>query len=219
MKRTIETKDGPNSDRRLIRTVLPLLILTLLSLLILTFSCTIKYVYVKEGYEKNEMFNLKRVALLVEPLTNSNKKVRLLIMAILRDYISVHKDYILLPTPNIDEEKSDIGDYCKADPRLNGILMNRVRKLNKVKGEVLLGIQAVLYDCEKNRVWESYGEDTLTAADPDLATLGESYANRIGPGVRDLAAPCYLLIREIYESLPIPKLSEEEKLEKIDNMQ
>lgn len=204
-------KDGQQSIGRGI----PLVLL----LLVMPVSCTIKYVYVKEGYEKNEMLNLKRVALLVEPLTNTNREVRLLLLAILRDYLSVHKDYILLPAPAIDEEKADIGDYCKADPRLDGILMNHVRKLHKTEGKVLLGIQATLYDCEKNRIWESYGEDTLMAADPDLATLGESYANRISPTVRDLAAPAYLLIREIYESLPIPALTEDEKLEKIDNMQ
>lgn len=193
----------------------------------LALSCTVKYSYLKPNYQQQEKLRLKRIALAAEPFTDTNAKINELVLMILREFVSVQRDYIIYPLPKTARENPAVEDYCTANPKLNGIVMNRVRVLKKKNGDVRLGIQAVLYECEIKdgkvkdviKVWETYGESSYESEDSGLKTAINSYTNRVGKEVRYLVAPVYLLIRAIYEDFPSPLLTDAEKLEKIDVME
>ena len=203
-----------SANSRVLTRVLPaFLILATLS------ACTIKYTYLKPDYEQNEKNSLKRIALRVDPNTVSNETIDKLILTVQREYISVKRDYIIYPLPEVGNKEANRSELCKAEPKLNGILVNNIRLLKKDNGEVKLGIQSTLYNCKGDeKVWDTYGESTFESQNPNLNAVITAYSNRIGADIKYLVAPTYELLYEMLDSLPSPILTREEKGEKIDMM-
>ena len=182
-----------------------------------TVCSSVDFAYLKPQYEQKEKHSLKRIVLAMDPSSFTNERVGKLVLAVSRDYLSVQRDYIIYPTPKTSRAAPPWPDYCAANRKINGVLRHKVRLLRHYGDSTDFGVQVTLFDCKSgDRIWDSYGEDDYASNDPDLKTVISSYANRVSPEYRYLIGPTYLLVREIFESLPNPVLTEKEKEEKID---
>lgn len=189
-----------------------------LVLLLLPMSmCTVKYTYLKPAYEANERLRLKRVVIVAEGAANADQeKKNALFFAVSREFISHHHEYIVLRAKK-GVVFTNVKEYCAADKRLNGLILNKFRQWDKQGGSVKLEVQSVLYDCVSgDRVWEAIGANTYASEDSGLKSTIDAYVRRVGEEVRDHVAPVYLLVRKLFSSLPDPKLTEKDIDEKIE---
>ncbi len=144
------------------------------------------------------------------------EKKNALFFSVSREFISHHHEYIVLRAKK-GAAFTNVKEYCAADKRLNGLIVNSFRQWEKMGGNVRLEVQSVLYDCTTgDRVWEAIGANTYASDDAGLKSTIDAYVRRVGEEVRDHVAPVYLLVRKLFASLPDPKLTEKDIEDKIE---
>ena len=80
-----------------------------------------------------------------------------------------------------------------------------------------MNVAASLFDCKTGAlVWHARGETSAESRDPDLANLVKTYKNRLGPEAETWAAPAFVLLQDLFETLPEPTLSDKDLEEKIE---
>ena len=176
-----------------------------LLLLLLFASCSVKYSYLKPGYESNERLTLKRIGIFTEK--TQDKNISLLFSDLSKEYISHHKEYILKPAS---------GNSCSKE--LNGILVNKFDKLHLANGKLELHISSRLYSCpQKELIWETRAEKSFSVPSSSLQSAVKSYSEKYGTEVADYVYPFYNIVRVVMGKLPSPKLGEDDIMEKIDS--
>ncbi len=185
-------------------------------------SCTVRYIYLKPDYERNEKDRVKRIVVLLRPGRQMRPPgAQAVIPVVAREYVSVQRDYILFPEKSVKGAAPEVKAVCAANEKLNGVLFLNILEVAEQSGRVELEVGATLEDCREPHgvVWKGIARNRYDSADPDLKTVIESYGNRLGKDVLPYAAPAYLLVRALLEELPNPRLTEDEKLEKIEVME
>ncbi|MBL8019780.1 MAG: MXAN_6521/LA_1396 family lipoprotein [Leptospirales bacterium] len=194
-----------------------LVLLILFGLLALTIDCAsaVKSVYKKPGLETNELKYVKRVAVLVDqnsvPTADQAIRDRMLIFRT-REHLIHHSEFIVYSA-----KPGNILNVCKAEKKLNGVLLHRLSSLKQDGGDLNFAMTTGLYDCKTgDRLWEAGSQVSYEMNDSDFGTLIAGDVKRFGESARVYSAPFYRLIAAVFEKLPNPDLTDAEKLEKID---
>ena len=188
----------------------------LLLVLICSACSSVDRIYVKPGFLENEIQNVKRIAVAVDPASvrASDEQTRNRILQFRsREHLIHHSEYITHP----GRELSNLLDTCKANPKLNAILVQKITRAEKSGTKIHLALVSGLYECKTGALlWEAQASRKYTMNDMDFATLVGGDAKRFGDAARSYSAPFYRMISDLYEKLPMPELTDEEKLEKIE---
>ncbi len=182
-------------------------------------ACTVKHTYTKPGYAQDERNRLKRVVLAVSEPPTAGKDVMELYLGVVREFVSHHNEYIILDTKVI-QDPNGFEELCqrKANGKLpHGIVASTFENLRLGADELEVRIQAKLNDCENGTlVWEAVAENEYDVKDDDLEKTIANYANRYGAETRPYVAGFYSIVRKLFDSLPQPKLNDEDIDEKIE---
>lgn len=188
----------------------------ILLLLLLAACSSVDRVYMKPGLLENELRTVKRIAIAVDQASvrSEDQEARNKILQFrTREHLINHSEYIT----HRGKDAQSLLDACKANPKLNGILVQKLTRAQKTGASIRLGITSGLYECKTGvLLWEAEASSKYTMNDSDFATLVAGDAKRFGEAARNYSAPFYRMVADLYERLPMPELSEEEKLEKIE---
>lgn len=193
-------------------------------------SCTVDQTFVREDYDARPEVRMKRIVIGVESgaksesskndqenaLITPDDQVQELYLNQAIRFISFSKNLMIKGyARNLDSR--DLAKICKRDG-VEGVLLNRFQRLQAADGEVDLQLKASLVDCKSQEtVWYAIGSNHYDSLDEDLEGVIRSYTVKYGESGKAYAAPFYLFIRRIYDSLPNPVLSPGEIDEKIDS--
>ncbi|MCB1314722.1 MAG: MXAN_6521/LA_1396 family lipoprotein [Leptospiraceae bacterium] len=209
-----QTARATAPDRRLLRaSASALLLITLLS------GCTVKYTYLKPGYEQNDLDRVKRLVLTIQPNPSGTDAADDLILGVAREFISHHREFIIYTT-RVESPDADWQALCaSADARPDAVLRQKVARIDHTSNSETteLEIHATMQDCRNgDLLWEARAANSYDSNDADLRTTIESYTRRYGEEARPYVSAAYLLLRQLFDELPEPALNDEEILEKIE---
>ncbi len=190
--------------------------LPVLVLLTLAACSSVDRVYMKPGFLENELRSVKRIAVAVDQASvrSEDQDARSKILQFrTREHLINHSEYIT----HRGKDAQNLLDACKANPKLNGVLVQKLTRAVKAGENIRLAIVSGLYECKTGvLLWEAEASGKFTMNDSDFATLVAGDAKRFGDAARSYSAPFYKMIADLYEKLPMPELNEEEKMEKIE---
>ncbi len=188
--------------------------LWVLGLFVLT-GCTVKYSYLKTGYDRQGKDALKRIALFVEPTAGGVPGLSESILRMQREFLSIEKPFLLPPDPPAEVAVGGRARICERDRSLHGVLVTEVRRLERREAKVAVSIRTVLYDCRGERVWDTMGEGVYKSEDSSRRPMVKVHAAAFGEGVTPFVVPVYELLRRLLDALPAPKLTQVEERERI----
>lgn len=105
-----------------------------------------------------------------------------------------------------------------ASPPIEGVLSIRALEIiSGADGKVDLALVGELHRCSDGALlWRTEGRDATAGQDDDLTELTRAYVEKLGPEVEAYAAPAFLVIRDMLETLPDVTLDDDEVMEKIE---
>ncbi len=192
---------------------LALAALPLLCGLLCSSGCAVRSVYVKPDFERTDRLTLKRVFVAATPLEGAPQEAARLLARMAHRHVHQHKDYLVagdgvLARPEAYRERCAEG--------LQGVVRVMVRSMKAGAQELTLDMSADLLRCDTGAtVWRVEIRDTNDQRDADLKELAGVYAREFGEVARQYAAPFFIVVKAAFASLPSPKLTDEETMEKI----
>jgi probable lipoprotein (TIGR04455 family) len=92
-----------------------------------------------------------------------------------------------------------------------------VAKLKSQGGDLSVDMTADLQRCDSGAlVWKVEIDDTNEQKNADLKELANVYRREFGAVADALAAPFFVVLKQAFDSLPSPVLTDEETMEKIE---
>lgn len=177
------------------------------------FACSpITKNWLRPDYAKVDMMKTKRLWLIVAPLPGDNPKVAKMWALMARRYANQHRNF-LIKGFQTGAKVPDMKSICKEG--IEG-WMHLVPTAKKEGSKVAVSIKAKILRCrDQEPVWKTEAIGTWASNDPNLKTLQKHYSEEIGPEVSAYVAPSFHLIRAVMDTLPQPKLSDADVMEKI----
>ena len=190
--------------------------LIFLAAVIVDCRSTVTRTYTKPGLENAELKYVKRVGIVVDKASvapvHADLRDRMLSYRT-REHLTHHSEYIVYPV----KTPGPVVDVCKANKKLNGVILLRVLEEKKVGGDLSLNLMSTLLDCKSgDRLWEAEGKRNFEMNDSDFGTLVSGDVKRFGNDARTYSAPFYRMTGALYEKMPMPELTDSERIEKID---
>jgi probable lipoprotein (TIGR04455 family) len=172
--------------------------------------------YVRDDYDRVDRSTLKRIAIIAVAAEDAPHDLPQLMAALAKKHIQQHTTYIVLKTARLETSAPAPADVTKLEERLDGALILRATRVSREDDEVEIAITARLVRARDGvEVWRAEGEDDFETADPDLEKLTTTYRRKYGDTADTFVAPLFLLLRDLFEDLPSPTLTDEDKDEKI----
>lgn len=182
----------------------PVLILTV-------FYCSTVREVKRDNDLKGKLSRLKRIAVVVPPVSKLTKMEQLFLAEISKDQISAKKDFIVFRSP-----ENFKGVCTKDNPKIEGIFqMNSVQE--ERGGSLKIELNSSLMDCRDGKtVWSATSAGTFSLNSRENESLRKTYTQKFGLGIESRVNPYFQMINEMLEELESPILTESEKDEKIE---
>ena len=207
---------------------LPMLLVTAA----LCSGCAVRSTYIKPDFPRVDRLDLKRIAVVATPLKEAPPKTAELLARMSRRFIHQHKDYLAvsdgvlqdpkawkqLCTPNKDANASSPpARQPTATSGLHGVVRVMVSSIKQDAEDLTVDLVVDLRRCDTGvLVWKVEIDDTNEKKDEDLSKLAGVYKAEFGQAAEQYAAPFFIVVKTAFDSLPSPKLTEEETMEKIE---
>ncbi len=167
---------------------------------------SIKSVYIRDKYTENNGAMIKKVIVAVKVPENYPESA-LLISSIAADIIKLRTNYIVYEYKTFHNEKRE--DLCRKG--IEGIFFFDIEQIEVHKNKVNLEIKSSLYNCSTGEYpWEVHAEKTTESDNADLKELTIEYKEKFKNSASLFAAPSFVIIQDIVESLPDPELTDDE---------
>ena len=212
--------------------------LTLTALLVLAAlgsGCAVRSTYIKPDFPRVDRLDLKRIAVMATPLADAPPRAAELLARMSRRFIHQHKDYLAV-SDGVLQDASAWKQLCapkkpasppasqpssqpasQPAPGLHGVVRVMVSSIKQDAEDLTVDMVVDLRRCDSGvLVWKVEIDDTNEKKDEDLSKLAEVYKEEFGPVAEKFAAPFFIVVKTAFDSLPSPKLTEEETMEKIE---
>jgi probable lipoprotein (TIGR04455 family) len=168
-------------------------------------------VYVQRGYDVHSAAPIKRIAVAAWAPSDT-QGVADVVSQVASDLIKLRKNYLVHATQPI---KRSWAELC-AD-KLDGVFVARVMESEPRGDKLFLDLTAELYRCSDGAlVWRAEGQAAPSSADANLAKLTANYVKSAGTSASAFAAPAFVLLQQLIDSLPDPTLNDADVEEKIE---
>ena len=183
-----------------------------LGLVALSACSTVRNVQVRPDYEQVDRTKTLRLAVVTAPLPNGDEQLGMLWSEIARRYVNDKRDFIAsvqLAAPEIP------ADACGEN--LEGLL-HLAPQVRREGDGVEAEVKAELLRCsDREIIWSAEGGGSWASEDDLFSSTTASYVEKYGPGVEPYVAPTFRLLRAVLDTLPYPKIEDDEAImEKIE---
>ena len=187
-----------------------------LGLVLLAGCATVKSSRVRPDYEAVDKTQVKRLAVVTQPLPDGRQEVGELWSLIARRYVNQNRDFIArssIAFPGTPEDTSFKG-LCVEN--LEGILWLSPDVKRTGKG-LEAAVKAQLVRCRDGQeVWGAEAAGSWPSEDERYKETIAQYTSELGPEVSPYVAPTFRLLSATLDTLPRPQLSEADVEEKIE---
>ncbi len=171
--------------------------------------------YLQAGYSAAGPAGLKRIAI-VPWAPHSMAPLAGLMAAIAKDRLNLKTDYLVYKTHNQMRSWSEGCGELEATLFLQALPIPPEDATGD-DDERDLHIRASLFSCKTGAlIWWAEAMDTIDIENEDLAQLTSNYITQLGEEVRPYTVPAFILLRDLLDDLPNPKLTDDEIMEKIE---
>lgn len=172
--------------------------------------------YVRPDYEKAPEQQVKRLAVVTQPLPAGDAKLGELWSLITRQWVNQNRDYIVKANVALPERPTDASFKAQCTEGIEGVLWldpTVQRKGDGVEAEV----KARIVRCSDGQdEWRAETGGSWKSQDDKFRERAAQYVQQFGPEVEPYVIPSYKLLKATFETLPKPKLSEADIEEKIE---
>jgi len=196
-------------------------------------GCAVRSSYIKPDFPGVDRLDLKRIAVVATPLKGAPPRTAELLARISRRFIHQHKDYLAVsdgvlqdaktwkqlcaPKKDANASTSQPSSQPASAPKLHGVVRVMVSSIKQDAEDLTVDMVVDLRRCDSGvLVWKVEIDDTNEKKDEDLSKLAGVYKEEFGQAAEQYAAPFFIVVKTAFESLPSPKLTEEETMEKIE---
>ena len=183
-----------------------------------TACSAVESTYVRAGYDAKTPGAVKRIAIVAWAVPDHPKLGEVLSL-VTTDRVQLKMQYLIYRTTLLDAEwRTACGPLGgEREGELEGVLTVQAIDVKPAGDEIELRLVAELYRCADGELlWRAEGFEGTESKDDDLAKLIESYQTRLGEAAGRYAAPAFLILRDILETMPDPVLTDDEVMEKIE---
>lgn len=186
--------------------------LFVIGLSLVTACGAVRHSSIRPDYEQVDRTRTLRLAVVTSPVPDGEESLGLLWSEIARRYINDKRDFIASEQVTANQVPQDI-----CDANIEGVLHLAPRMERKGKG-VEVSVKARLYRChDKETIWEAEGGGSWKSDDDLFTDTAGFYTEKYGPEVAPYVAPVFRLLRAVLDTLPYPKLVDDEAIiEKIE---
>ena len=154
---------------------------------------------------------LKRIAILVQPLPDANEKVGAMFARVARRYVHMKRNFLA----KSDAAKSTGEWRAECGEGFDGVLVLRPlleSSENSVQGRV----EGSLLKCgDGSEAWSGEASGSFSAVDEGLKEVAANYGRENGPEVVKYVPAAMHLLRPLLDTLPQPELNEADVDEKL----
>lgn len=199
-------KASPAPGRRKLRSSL------VVGLLLFTACSAVRHSAIRPDYEQVDRTKTLRLAVVTSPVPEGEESLGLLWSEIARRYVNDKRDFIASEQLTADQVPDDV-----CDGNIEGVLHLAPEMARRGKG-VEVSVKALLYRCrDGENIWEAEGGGSWKSDDDLFTDTANFYTEKYGPEVAPYVAPVFRLLRAVLDTLPYPKLVDDDAIiEKIE---
>ncbi|MFL5356532.1 MXAN_6521/LA_1396 family lipoprotein [Archangium sp.] len=187
-----------------------------LGLVLLAGCTTVKSSRVRPDYETVDKTQVKRLAVVTQPLPDGKKEVGELWSLVARRYVNQNRDFIAKANVALDGNPEDPAFKGLCVENLEGILWLSP-DVKRTGNGVEASVKAQLLRCRDGQeVWAAQAAGSWPSEDERYKELTAQYTSELGPEVSPYVAPTFRLLSATLDTLPRPQLNDEEVTEKIE---
>lgn len=181
-------------------------------LLLVTACSAVRHSSIRPDYEQVDRTQTLRLAVVTSPVPDGEESLGLLWSEVARRYINDKRDFIASEQIAAAEVPADI---CEGN--IEGVLHLAPQMKREGKG-VETSVKARLYRCRDGEtIWEAEGGGSWASNDELFTDTTGFYTEKYGPDVAPYVAPVFRLLRAVLDTLPYPKLVDDDAIiEKIE---
>jgi len=172
-----------------------------------TVNCSaINSVYVRDKYTDDSSAMIKKVIVVVK-IPEKYPELAPLISNIAADIIKLKTNYLVYDYKTTTSE--NITQDCNKNTE--GIFIFSIQHAEIKKNKIFLDLKSELYNCStKELIWLVHAIKTTESDNTDLKELTIGYEKKYNNSAAIFAAPAFIVIQDIIESVPDPDLSDDE---------
>jgi probable lipoprotein (TIGR04455 family) len=159
---------------------------------------------------------VKRLVVVTQPLPDGKQPLGELWSLIARQYVNQNRDFLV--KQNLTQAEPATPDSLKAlcTEGIEGVLLLDPQvKLNK--DDVDTAVRARLMRCaDSEDVWSAEAAGSWGSRDEKFRERAAQYVQQFGPEVEPYVVPTYKLLQATLDTLPNPKLNDQDIDEKIE---
>ncbi len=179
----------------------------LISAVLILSNCSSTHsVYVSDKYKDNPGSMIKKVIVAVN-VPKDYPELAPLISNIAADIIKLRTNYIVYEYKTI--QNGNLDQLCRKD--IEGIFLFSIQHAEIKKTKIQLDLKSELINCSnKELLWKIQASEANNSDNPDLKELTAEYEEKFKNSAPIFAAPAFIIIQDIIESVPNPELTDAE---------
>jgi probable lipoprotein (TIGR04455 family) len=188
----------------------------MLGLAVLTACATVKNSFTRPDYEQVDKERVKRLVVVTQPLPDGKQALGDMWSLIARQYVNQNRDFLV--KQNLTQAEPATPDSLKAlcTEGIEGVLLLDPQ-VKRNKEDVDVAVRARLMRCsDSENVWSAEAAGSWGSHDEKFRERAAQYVQQFGPEVEPYVVPSYKLLQATLDTLPNPKLNDQDVDEKIE---
>jgi probable lipoprotein (TIGR04455 family) len=188
-----------------------------LGLTLLAGCATVKSSRVRPDYETVDKHQVKRLAVVTQPLPDGKPEVGELWSLIGRRYVNQNRDFIAKANLALAENVNGTALSGLCVDGIEGVLWLSPEQVKLTGQGVEAGVKSQLLRCsDGEEIWAAEAAGSWSSEDDRYRELTAQYTSELGPEVGPYVAPSFRLLSATLDTLPNPQLTDEDIEEKIE---
>jgi probable lipoprotein (TIGR04455 family) len=187
-----------------------------LGLAVLVGCATVKNTFIRPDYEQVDRERVKRLAVVTQPLPDGKPSVGELWSLIARQYLNQNRDYLVKSNLALPDAASAESLKALCAEGIEGVLL-LVPQVKRTGDGADVAVRARLMRCvDGEDTWNAEATGSWSSKDDKFAERTAQYVQELGAEVEPYVVPSFKLLRATLDTMPNPKLNEQDIDEKIE---
>jgi probable lipoprotein (TIGR04455 family) len=182
----------------------------------LTACATVKNSFTRPDYTQVDQQRVKRLAVVTQPLPDGKQSLGELWSLIARQYVNQNRDFLVKSNLSLPEPATDDSLKALCVEGIEGVLL-LAPQVKRTQDGAEEAVRARLMRCvDGEDVWSAEATGSWGSQDDKFRERAAQYVQQLGPEVEPYVVPTYKLLTATLDTLPNPKLNDQDVDEKIE---
>lgn len=182
----------------------------------LTACATVKNSFTRPDYTQVDQQRVKRLVVVTQPLPDGKQSLGELWSLIARQYVNQNRDFLVKQNVVQTEPATDASLKALCTEGIEGVLL-LAPQMKRTQDGADAAVRARLMRCvDGEDVWSAEATGSWDSQDEKFRERAAEYVKQFGPEVEPYVVPSYKLLKATLETLPNPKLNDQDVDEKIE---